>query len=393
MKFKMRLKIQYATIAILLLIVSSCTEHSDDTIITVSNPTGEDRLIETVKINVPEQLSAASSIVLLEKKGEKELRTQLIDENGDNLPESILFQIELKANETRQFILKEGQSKIAANEVKTFGRFVPERTDDFTWENDKVAFRVYGPTAQQLVEDSKPGGTYSGGIDCWLKKVDYSIINKWYAGNTAKPGFYHKDHGEGLDNYHVGPSLGCGGTGVVHKGKLYTSKNYTSHKVLTNGPIETKFKLGSASFGPEMKEVKQLKTGSIELGSNFTKFAIEVEGTDTLTAGITLNDKTGEINVDEKACWGDYWAPHFGEELGNAIIVDPKYYAGYSELIVEEKDKSHLLMHLKVIDGKVEYYTGFAWSGSKQFANKEDWHQYLNQFAQQIQSPLKITIQ
>ena len=27
--------------------------------------------------------------------------------------------------------------------------------------------------------------------------------------------FYHSDRGEGLDNYHVGPSLGAGGTGVM----------------------------------------------------------------------------------------------------------------------------------------------------------------------------------
>lgn len=393
MKYKMRLKLQYATMAMLLLLVSSCIERSNELIITVSNPTDADRLIETVKINLPDQFSASTSFIVEDKKNEKELQTQLLDENGDNLPEAILFQVALKANESRQFTIKEGQSAITPSEVKTFGRFVPERTDDFTWENDKVAFRVYGPTAQRMVEEGVKGGTYSGGVDCWLKKVDYSIIDRWYAGNTAEPGYYHKDHGEGLDNYHVGPSLGCGGTGVMIDEELHTSKNYTAYKVLTNGPIETKFKLDSAPFGSENKQVEQVKVGSIELGSNFTKFVIDVEGSSTLTTGITLHDKTGVINVDENACWGDYWAPHYGEELGNAIVVDPKYYAGYSEVISDEKDKSHLLMHLNVIDGKVEYYAGFAWSGSQQFASKEDWQQHLSQFAQQIQSPLVVTIQ
>jgi hypothetical protein len=392
-KFNMRIKLQLATMTMLLLFVSSCIGRKNELKVTLTNPSDKDRLIETVKVDLPAELSALKTLIVVDNQTNKELQSQLVDEDQDNVPEKILFQVALKANETHQYIVKAGQTSIQATNVKTFGRFVPERTDDFTWENDKVAFRVYGPSAQQMVEDGKQGGTLSGGVDCWLKKVDYSIIDKWYKGNTESPGYYHKDHGEGLDNYHVGPSLGAGGTGIMNGEELITSVNYTAYKVLTNGPIETSFKLDYDSFGTADKQVKQVKTGSIELGSNFTKFVVKLEGTETLTTGITLHDKTGAIAVDEKACWGDYWAPHAGEELGNAIVVDPKYYSGYSEVISGVKDKSHLLIHLKAIDGKVEYYTGFAWSASKQFAGKEEWHQHLEQFAQQIQTPLIIRVQ
>ncbi len=44
-------------------------------------------------------------------------------------------------------------------------RFVPERMDDFAFENDKVAFRVYGPALKNSQENN--------GTDCWLKRVDY----------------------------------------------------------------------------------------------------------------------------------------------------------------------------------------------------------------------------
>lgn len=389
----MRIKLQLATMTMLLLLVSSCIDRTSELTITVSNPTGVDRLIETVRVKIPDHLFAAASLIVKDSQSEKELQIQMVDENQDDTPDHILFQVALKAKETRQYSLKEDKSTIAPNEVKTFGRFVPERTDDFTWENDKVAFRVYGPTAQQLVEEGKKGGTLSGGVDCWLKKVDYSIIDKWYKGNTDEPGYYHIDHGEGLDNYHVGPSLGCGGTGVMVNDELITSLNYTAYKVLSNGPIETSFRLDYDSFGTNDKQVKQVKTASINLGSNFTKFVIDVEGTESLTTGITLHDKIGEIKVDEKACWGNYWTPHAGEELSTSIVVDPKYYAGYSEVLSEEKDKSHLLIHLKAIDGKIEYYAGFAWSASKQFAGKKEWHQYLGQFAQQIQTPLTVSVQ
>lgn len=90
---------------------------------------------------------------------------------------------------------------------------------DFAWENDKVAFRTYGPACQKLFEDGKPGGLISSGIDCWLKRVDYPIIDKWYKKNEAG-GSYHVDDGEGLDNYHVGTTRGCGGTAIIEDGKL-----------------------------------------------------------------------------------------------------------------------------------------------------------------------------
>lgn len=91
----------------------------------------------------------------------------------------------------------------------TFARFAPERKDDFAWENDMVAFRAYGPALRDSVKNA--------GVDCWLKKVNYPIINKWYKQHLEQDTSYHVDHGEGLDNYHVGASAGCGVT--THDGK------------------------------------------------------------------------------------------------------------------------------------------------------------------------------
>ena len=39
-------------------------------------------------------------------------------------------------------------------EPTTFARFVPERSDDFARENDKVAFRAYGPALHDSKEKS-----------------------------------------------------------------------------------------------------------------------------------------------------------------------------------------------------------------------------------------------
>ena len=63
-------------------------------------------------------------------------------------------------------------TKVMAQDGFAAARFVPERKDDFAFENDKVAFRIYGPTLRDSKENS--------GVDCWVKRVDYPIIDKWY---------------------------------------------------------------------------------------------------------------------------------------------------------------------------------------------------------------------
>lgn len=85
-------------------------------------------------------------------------------------------------------------------EGQAYCRFVPERLDDFTWENDRIAFRMYGPEMWTI-----PAKRCGSGVDVWVKKVRYPIINKWYKRKS-----YHRDEGEGADIYKVGKTLGCG---------------------------------------------------------------------------------------------------------------------------------------------------------------------------------------
>ena len=48
-------------------------------------------------------------------------------------------------------------------EMKTFvtGRMYPERVDDIAWENDRTAYRLYGPALQR-------SGEKAYGIDVWV---------------------------------------------------------------------------------------------------------------------------------------------------------------------------------------------------------------------------------
>ena len=176
--------ISILTVAVVL-VFTQCSAPAP--IVTVTNPADFDRLVETVEVQLADVSITGGKAIVIDQVTGKEVLSQLIDKDDDGTAEVILFQVELKANESKTFAIKKGESTIESSEVKTFARFVPERTDDYTWENDRVSFRTYGPEAQRMVEENIPGGTLSSGIDCWLKKVDYSIIDKWYEGYQKDP--------------------------------------------------------------------------------------------------------------------------------------------------------------------------------------------------------------
>ena len=187
--------------------------------------------------------------------------------------DKLLFQPKVGAISEKSYsiVLIEQEDQPTA-EVSCYSRFVPERTDDYTWENDKVAFRVYGPTAQKMKEDGIAGGTLSSGVDAWLKKVDYPIINKWYIKYVNKTGSYHEDTGEGLDNFHVGASRGVGGIAIKADSSYYFSKNFTSWRTITTGPIRTSFYLEYADWEAGGKTVKESRIISLDYGNYLSKF-------------------------------------------------------------------------------------------------------------------------
>ncbi|WP_449398382.1 DUF4861 family protein [Chryseobacterium wanjuense] len=81
----------------------------------------------------------------IKDSGNKYLPIQWIDYDGDGKGEELLFLANIDAKRTNIYtIISEAKTKIPEMKVSTYSRLVPERADDYTWENDKVAFRVYG---------------------------------------------------------------------------------------------------------------------------------------------------------------------------------------------------------------------------------------------------------
>ena len=377
------------------LFMTSCAQKNIQKSIRVTNNLSTERSFETIELT-----TAFLKVDSLNSLGVKdaltgELKiTQLVDTNGDGIYDQLLFQPTVAANASKEYqivvISKEEQPKSIEY---CYSRFVPERTDDYTWENNKVAFRMYGPTAQKMIEDNVKGGTLSSGVDAWLKKVDYPIINKWYKKTVIdKTGSYHEDTGEGLDNFHVGTSRGVGGIAVKKDSTFYISKNYTEWKTITTGPLRTSFQLNFADWDADDTTIKESKIITLDYGNNLSKFEVSVEGTDEISAGLTLHEKLGEVFGNQEKGWVAYWEPIGDTEIGTAIVAATETFKSFEKYDTKTADLSNAFAHLKVTNNNVVYYAGFGWKKAKEFTTKEAWETYLNSFSEKINNPLLVEL-
>lgn len=364
--------------------------------ITVKNNLDIERSFETVEItksdlNLQEE-DNLYDYVLQDEDGVQQV-VQYEDTNGDGSIDYMLFQPKVAAKSfTNYKIVHIPNAELPERKETCYSRFVPERTDDYAWENDKVAFRVFGPTAQKMFEGGVEGGTLSSGVDCWLKKVDYPIINKWYKKHTDGTGSYHEDTGEGLDNFHVGVSRGCGGIAIKKDSAYSISKNFINYKTLMTGPIRTSFYLEYEDWDVNGTLIKESRIITLDAGNNLSKFEVSIEGTNQISAGLTLHEKDGEVTLNSENNWVSYWEPHGDSELGTAIITLPESLIDFDKYEINQKDMSNAYINLKLDNNKVTYYAGFGWKKSKQFQTQVEWNNYLDSFSKRLQSPLELII-
>ena len=375
------------------LVFFSCSNKNDRVIVVnIKNDLSVDRMFETVEVDVSHLNLDDKYLVVGSALKDEKITSQLVDNNLDGQMDVLLFQPQIPANVEKVFYIKYSNEP-QLQETHCYSRFVPERTDDYAWENNRVAFRTFGPTAQKMIEENIKGGTLTSGIDAWLKRVEYPIINKWYKQHLSGEASYHIDNGEGLDNFHVGASRGIGGIAIKTKESYATSKNFVNWKTITNGPIRTSFELTYDNWEANGKIISEKKIISLDYGQNLSKFLIKLEGVKTISTGITLHKKEGEITANLNSGWVSYWEPHDGSALGMGIVTNVKNVNGVDEYISNEKDKSNLFLELNRSDNRLfSYYAGFGWKKSGQFESKDQWNNYLEHFAQCLESPLQVSI-
>lgn len=276
-------------------------------------------------------------------------------------------------NSSNAHVNKEKVAKL--KQPTTFARFVPERKDDFAWENDLIAFRAYGPSLREGAENS--------GVDCWLKRVEAPIIDLWYERHQQGIS-YHKDNGEGLDNYHVGSSAGCGGTSLWLNNQRMPLETYTSWKIIEQMVEKTVFVLmyENEIDGKTYIEEKQI---SIELGNRLyhVKSTFWVNGQIAaglpVTVGIATHDEKAVVSQNLKSGWLAAWETLDGYGLGTAVKVNPNTIDTVKIIKSNNvKDTGHALFIMKTDSrGQIEYNAGYGWEKAGEITSDDKWHQYL----------------
>lgn len=308
----------------------------------------------------------------------------------------LIFQHDFAAGEkSATFTVERIEGLAPVFPSKAFARFVPERLDDFAWENDKIAHRTYGP-ALAAPDTAKVGKEVlvTSGLDIWCKRVPYLVVDRWY---NIGHDHYHKDEGEGMDMYQVGTSRGAGGTGVWDGQKLYVGRNFKTWKVIANGPIRAIFELGYEAWDANGIKVSEVKRFTIDAGHNLDEIesTFTIDGAKEATVAIGLNKNSGDRGQDAKAeltpnetdGWFTQWeVQKTNGSLGEAIVV-PAGIAGIAE------DNVNRLVLVKVTSGQpVRYFVGGGWSKAGEFTTKEAWNTYVAACAARAKSPVKVSI-
>ena len=350
----------------------------------VVNPLPLERPAETISISAADLKKALAvddlrTVHVRDDKTAADLLTQAIDTNDDGTFDELIFQSDFSPRETRRFTLSLGERRIARkDEYRAYGRFNRERRDDFAWENDRVAHRMYGAA----LETWKAEPLTSSGLDVWVKRTPRLIINDWYMVDD-----YHRDTGEGADLYSVGRTRGCGGSGLWVDGKLYSAANFRNSRVLANGPLRVMFELMYEPFDAAGSKVTEMKRIVLDAGHHLNRVEIVYEGaprTAALAAGIRKNPGSLEqITRDEGIL--RTWEPIKQEgHLGCAVILP-----GLSETV--EADGNHLAIAAPQTGPRV-YFAGSAWDRSGHNKSIDDWDNYLTREAARRKTPVQIRV-
>jgi len=352
--------------------------------ITIINNTAIARKGEIVEINLSTLKSSfETKTYVLTNNRHKEIAYQLIYE-GNKKPKALIFQADVPANSLVSYFLTEG--KPAAVKPKTSARFVKERKDDFAWENDMAAYRMYGPA---LAAESP-----SNGVDFWAKCTANLVVDQRYRDDIYNNISYHVDHGLGLDFYKVAHTLGCGGIAPYADGKLWVGNHFDHYKVIEAGPLRSVFQLVYDSVKVGNAYYQQEITITVDAGSLLNKASVKYIGAIQkmeLAAGIYLHDGKGVLKQHVETGTSAY-----AEEA----VSDNKVPAGrnYIGIYIPEKvnnalvvDEEGLLTSSYQVGDTFTYYFGGGWS-KWHFPTDESWFNAVSNYSKALRSTLKIKV-
>jgi hypothetical protein len=360
------------------LIVACSTESVK---ITVENPLYYSRNgeIASIWVKILKVDFTHHSYVLKNAQGQ-EIPYQLLMKGNDSL---FVFQVDVPAGQSVVYTLERGIP--APVTAKTHARHVPERKDDFAWENDWAGYRMYGPA----LAPENP----SNGVDLWLKCTDSLVMDRFYADELERGISYHVNHGLGLDCYAVGHTMGAGGI-APYTTQAWVGNHYDRWEVEAAGPLRSIFTLTFDSIRVDTAFYKETLTITSDAGSPMNKAQVRFEGPGTslnLAAGIFLHKEKGKLFSDESGqviAYAENAVSDAGVPAGQNYVG--VYIPGADGGPVEKNDHFMLLSDYTV--GKdFTYYFGGTWSQWK-ISTADDWFETMVRFRLTREMPLRITV-
>jgi len=417
----------------------------------VTNPSAFRRDCETIELNrfdkensnlfggirfLPNEFSDGGKLAVMDGVSSRILDSQIYSSESNSAPDKLLFQVDLAPGETRTFYILDASALAAGPPpiVKTFARYVPERHDDFAWESDRIAHRVFG----KALETWQAEPLTSSGYDVWIKRTRSLVINDIY----RTMDFFDTD-GPAQDDFKVGKTRGDGGLGIWKDGKLDVSKNWRNYKVITTGPIRSEFELTYDAWDADGRKVSETKRISIDAGSNLSRVQSTFSSDDQspLPIGIGLAERPGEnvilkesssitkdgasLGIDswqsstdkglfvqnQDEGWMTYWQPQdFNKGTTATAFVLPKgciesfttditnlppaKTAAPTKTMTEGQPaiRNQLAIVTAEIGKPFVYYIGAGWDLSGDFPNARAWNDYVRRFAERRDQPLQVTV-
>lgn len=336
---------------------------------------------------------------------------------------SLLFAATVGANGTATYRIVRGEAPAADTIV--YGRLFPERADDFAWENDRAAYRAYGPALQSRGEKAYGYDVFTKSVSRPVLEERYRMeldaeawqkINAWRRAGQKEKGdsleriiSYHVDHGNGMDVYSVGPTLG-GGTAALldSRGSIIYPWCFDKAEILDRGPLRLTFRL---TYKPIVADgqtgVVETRLISLDKGSFLNRTEVSYSNLQRpmpVACGIVLHKENPDGALhDAQGGYIAYADSTDNAHVGNGVIYLGAVAADGFERTEERRFDAeesarrggalgHVLGIARVEPSKpFVYYWGSGWSKSN-VQSYDEWQALLSRYAHCLKSPLEVSV-
>lgn len=298
----------------------------------------------------------------------------------------LLLDVSVLPEGEAEFTVKPGTPREPKHYV--YGAQYRQRLDDLAWENDRCAYRLYGPALMRK-------GERSYGIDVWTKNTPELVVAERYRRHFSKGKkvdiSFHIDHGDGMDGYAVGPTLGCGAPVLIVNDVMQMPWCYESYKILDNGPLRFTVELTYPKTASGITEHRLIQ---LDKGSHFNRMTVWYDGLGqpaSLAAGVALHG--GEpLLTNEYILYAD--PTEKPAQYQSQIFVGLLFPEGAvtPTKMTNADGKAHAVGVVNGYEGQpITYYFGAAWS-MYDVPSIDIWKLYAAQHLQQLKEPLGVKV-